>query len=167
MKRHLQKWLVTYVFMVALPFQAQSCLVCTKTGINMPVSLAPGTVRTPEFPIKRGYYNIKIEVGWLMPTDELRCRMGFAMYPSDNHCKLQSVLETDWKVLDGERVVAQGSDKGRSGAFDADKDHLIRHIGLFRGEPKHKYVVEVTFIKDGSILNVTQPRLIVEPPDSF
>jgi hypothetical protein len=130
----------------------------------MPVSLAAGTVRTPEFPVKHKYYNITIESQWLLPAEELRCRMGFKVSPSDNHCKLESVLETDWRVLDGDRVVAHGSDKGRTTAFEADSHYLTRDIGSFQGEVKHKYVVEVTFVKDGSLLNVTKPRLIVEPP---
>jgi hypothetical protein len=121
-------------------------------------------VRTPEFPGKHKWFNIEIEAQWLLSTEELRCRMGFAVSPSDDHCKFDSVLETDWKVLDENSVVAQGSDKGRSGSFEADSKYLTRWIGRFQGQAKHKYVVEVTFVKDGRLLNVTKPRLIVEPP---
>jgi hypothetical protein len=130
----------------------------------MPISLAAGTVRTPEFAVKNKYYNIEIDVKWLLPTDELRCRMGFAVSPSDTHCKWDPLLETKWRVLDGDRVVAEGYDKGRTGNFEADSHALTRWITRFKGEAHHKYIVELTFIKDASVLNVTQPRLIVEPP---
>ena len=146
---------------------AQRCDVCTKNGIDMPVSLAAGTVRTPEFAVKKEYYNITIDARWLLPTDELRCRMGFAVSPSDRHCRWEPLLETKWRVLDGDRVVAEGLDEGRTNAFDASSHSLIRHIGHFRGEAHHRYLVELTFVKDASLLNVTQPRLVVEPPDSF
>jgi hypothetical protein len=143
---------------------AQRCEVCTKNGIDMPVSLAAGTVRTPEFVVKNKYYIIDIDAKWLLPTDELRCRMGFAASPSDNHCKWEPLLETRWRVLDGDRVVAESFDKGRTTSFEADSHSLTRSIGSFRGEAHHRYAVELTFMKDASILNVTQPRLIVEPP---
>ncbi len=67
-------------------------------------------------------------------------------------------------MLDGDRVVAEGLDKGRNNNFDADSHSLTRNIGSFKGEANHRYVVELTFVKDASVLNVTQPRLIVETP---
>jgi hypothetical protein len=143
---------------------AQECGVCTKNGIDMPISLGMGVVRTPEFSAKRDFYNVHIEVKWLLPTDELRCKMGFAVSPSDNHCKWASLLNLKWKVLDGNEVVAEGADAGRSTGFEADKDNLSRSVGSFKAAAHHKYVVELTFLKDASALNVTKPRLVVEPP---
>lgn len=148
----------------AVAVHGQQCNVCTKNGIRMPISLAAGTVRTPEFAGKRKYYNIFLEAKWLIPTEELRCRMGFAVSPSDNHCKLEPLLAIKWKVLDGQKVVAEGIDEGRSTSFEADRDALTRDVGSFRGEGGHRYVVELTFLKDASLLNATQPRLVVEPP---
>jgi hypothetical protein len=152
------------LFGIALQLQAQQCDVCTKKGIDMPISLAVGTVRTPEFAVKGKYYNIDIDVQWLLPTDELRCRMGFAVDPSDTHCKWEPLLEIKWRILDGDRVVSEGCDKGRNNHFEADSHSLTRNIAYFRGEAHHRYVVELTFLKDASVLNVTRPRLIVEPP---
>jgi hypothetical protein len=152
------------VLSASFQLSAQRCEVCTKNGINMPISLVAGTVRTPEFAVQKKYYNIEIDAKWLLPTDELRCRMGFAASPSDNHCKWDSLLETKWRVLDGDRVVAEGFDSGRNTHFEADSRSLTRNIGTFRGEANHRYVVELTFMKDASVLNVTQPRLTVEPP---
>ncbi len=130
----------------------------------MPISLAAGTVRTQEFAVQNKYYNIDIDAKWLLPADELRCRMGFAVSPSDNHCKWEPLLEIKWRVLEGDRVIAEGYDKGRTGSFDADSHSLTRNVANFRGESHHRYIVELTFMKDASVLNVTQPRLIVEPP---
>jgi hypothetical protein len=143
---------------------AQDCNVCTKEGIDMPISLAAGVVRTPEFSAKRGYYNIDIAVKWLLPTDELRCKMGFAVSPSDNHCKWASLIDLKWRVLDGNEVVAEGTDSGRNNNFDADSDTLSRNVANFKAAAHHKYVVELTLLKDARALNVTQPRLTVEQP---
>lgn len=127
-------WLLCCVFGLAGHSSAQRCDVCTKNGVDMPISLAAGTVRTPEFAIKKEYYNIAIDVHWLLPTDELRCRMGFAVSPSDRHCRWESLLETKWRVLEGDRVVAEGLDEGWTTAFDASSQSLMRHVGHFRGK---------------------------------
>lgn len=151
---------------VAFSCTAQECAVCTKHGIDMPISMGLGTVRTPEFAAKHGWYNVDIEVKWLLPTDELRCKMGFAVSPSDDHCKWKSLLDFQWRVLDGGRVVASGAASGRSNSFgfDASKDSLSRNVANFKALAHHKYVVELTFLKDASSLNSVQPRLIVEQP---
>jgi hypothetical protein len=135
------------------------------SGVELPISLAIGTVRSPEFVAKHDLYQMKIEAEWLLPTVELRCKMGFGVVPPTDKCRAQAVLEVEWRVLDGGNVVARGSAGGISGEFEASKDYLDRYIGQFQGQSKHKYVVELTFIKDGSSLNVTNPRLIVSPPD--
>jgi len=145
--------------------RSQGCPSCTKGGVDMPISLAAGTVQTPEFTAKHKIYWIAIQSQWLLPTVVLRCKMGFGVVPPSDHCRSEAVLEADWKVFDGDRVVAQGSAKGMSPDFEAGKDYLRRYIGRFDGESKHKYVVKVTFTKDGSSLDVTNPRLIVAPPD--
>jgi hypothetical protein len=145
---------------------AQNCTVCTKNGINMPITMGLGTVRTPGFSAKRGWYNIEIEAKWRLPADELRCKMGFAVSPSDNHCKWESLLDIQWRVLDGGQVVASGTELGRSNSFgfDASKDALTRNVANFKALAHHKYIVEITFLKDASALDIVQPRLIVGQP---
>jgi hypothetical protein len=161
------KYFLYLCFLVLiLDCTAQECVVCTKNGINMPISMGVGVVRTPELSAKSGWYNIDIEAKWLLPADELRCKMGFAVSPSDNHCKWDSLLAVKWKVFDGSAVVAGGTESGRSNSFgfDASKDALSRNVASFKALAHHKYVVELTFLKDASSLNIVQPRLIVEQP---
>ena len=158
--------LFCYFVSLTVSCLAQECGVCTKNGINMPISLGLGVVRTPEFSAKRGYYDVDIEAKWLLPADELRCKMGFAVSPSDNHCKWESLLDFRWRVVDGNEVVAEGTESGRSNGFgfDASKDKLSRNVASFKAVAHHKYIVELTFLKDASTLNVAQPRLTVEQP---
>ncbi len=128
----------------------------------MPISLAAGnTVRTPEFAVKHKRYLIEIEAQKRPAPDELGCKMGFQLIPSDNDCKVEPVIEVDWKVLDGDRIVAHGHDAGKSTAFEADRCYLARIIGEFEGERKHKYVLEVTFTKDETPLNPYDPHLVL------
>ena len=149
----------------ALNANAQSCPECSKGKVSMPISLAVGTVRTPEFVTSHKIYSIAIQSEWRLPAVVLRCKLGFGVVPPTDKCRAQAVLEADWKVLEGGRVVAQGHAGGISHEFEAGKDYIARYIGDFQGESKHKYVVEVMFTKDGSSLDVTNPRLIVSPPD--
>lgn len=166
--RKMPPILLAIILVWLVPLHAQRCDRCMKDGIEIPISLAKGTIRTPEFPVRRSsVYNIVIDVRWLLPTAELRCKMGFAVSPSDNQCDGQSLLRLSWRVLDGNQIVAEGVDDDRNGDFDANSRSLIKHIGHFKGKAKHRYVVEVTFKEDASQLNVTQPHLIVETPDSW
>jgi hypothetical protein len=160
--------LILWILLVAVPAVTADSTRAEaqkpKDGVEIPISLAVGTVKTPEFIAKHDLYQMKIEAQWLLPAVVLRCKMGFGVVPPTDKCRAQAVVEVEWRVLDGETVVAHGSDGGISGQFEAGKDYLARYIGDFQGQSKHKYVVELTFTKDGSSLNVTNPRLIVAPP---
>lgn len=91
--------------------------------------------------------------------------MGFGVVPPTQECRAQAVIEADWKVLDGDRVIAKGHAGGISDEFEAGQDYIARYIGQFQGQSKHKYILELTFTKDGSSLDVTNPRLIISPPE--
>jgi hypothetical protein len=156
---------VMYFLVFALNASAQTCPQCSKGKVNIPISLAVGNVRTPEFITKHTIYFIAIRSEWRLPTVVLRCKLGFGVVPPTDKCRAQAVLEADWKVLEGDRVVAQGHAGGISDEFEASEDYIARYIGDFQAESKHKYVVEVTFTKDGGSLDVTNPRLVVSPPD--
>ncbi len=75
------------------------------------------------------------------------------------------VLEVKWKVLDGERIVAQGTATGFGDMAWSDS-FIDRYIGEFNGEANKKYVVEVEFTKDGTLLKELNPRLVVRMADS-
>lgn len=158
---------LTYsVLFLAIGSAAQKCSVCTKRGISMPISLAVGNVRTPEIDARKGYYNIHIDVKWLLPTEQLRCQMGYkTFYPTVSECsEWASLINLKWRVFDGDDVVAEGAASDRSTDFEADRESFTRGVGYFKAVAHHKYVVELTFLQDASALNVTQPRLTVEQP---
>ena len=143
------------------------CFKCKHEPVVMPVSLAEGTtVRTPEFLVKKIEYHIDIRVNRNVPFGQLSCMLGGNRRPS--HCEMyhwDSVLEAEWKVLDGENVVAQGSTKDSKGDMAWSDDIMDRYLGWFDGEANKKYVVEVKFTKDGTPLKDFNPRLVVRMVD--
>lgn len=132
------------------------------SDIYMPVSLAIGTVRTPEFPVTDEGYDIIIQAERSLPISQLICMMAATEnpYESSDCTGNNPLLQADWTVWDGEHVVAQGSSSGSSGRAIA-KDRIWKSLGGFGGKAGKKYVVEVKFTKDGTPLNVANPHLIV------
>jgi hypothetical protein len=176
MRHRLQKVFSIVAFvglLVLVPVSsanAQECRACSKGKVKIPISLAIGTVRTPVLIAKHDLYQISIQFqGPPAVMEKIRCKVGFDPYnvPINNPCRAAEVLiEAKWRVLDGNSVVAQGAVEGFSKDFDGNSRYIRRYIGDFQGEAKHEYVVEVTFTKDGSSLNVANPQLIVSPPES-
>jgi hypothetical protein len=135
----------------------------------MPVSLSEGTtVRTPEFLVKNIEYRIGIRLKRGLPTGQLQCMIGDRLHPS--HCgrfHFDLVLEAEWKVLDGDHVVAQGTARGSHGDVAYAGSFMDRYLGEFVGEANKKYVVEVKFTRNGTALDKLNPRLIVRMADSW
>jgi hypothetical protein len=130
--------------------------------IDMPVSLAVGTIRTPEFPVKHDSYLILIRAEKSLPFADMNCMMGLTSGPlSRYNCNKEPLIQASWTVWDEERVVAQGSIQDKAGAGAWRNDALDRYLGTFNGQAKKKYVLEVKFTKDGTPLGVTNPHLIV------
>jgi hypothetical protein len=132
------------------------------SDVDMPVSLAVGTVRTPEFSVKDQAYFIMLQAqkGHL-PFVDMQCMMGLASSPFEKeNCHQEPLLQTTWKVWDGKHLVAAGANRTEADDEYTDR-YLFKFLGKFLGESGKKYVVEVTFTKDGTPLNVADPHLIV------
>jgi hypothetical protein len=146
---------------------AGSCWDCRKPRLDIPISLAEGTVVTPEFLVKREGYVIKIQVSKKLPFSDLNCMMGLNL--PLHKCDKDPLLQVDWILRDHEEVVAQGCVHVADSHGGWSNDSIERYIGGFGGEGKKKYVLELRFTKDGSALNVADPHLIVimsKPTDS-
>jgi hypothetical protein len=132
------------------------------SDIYMPVSLAVGTVRTPEFPAIFEVYDIIIQADRSLPVSQMMCMMGATSNPFElKGCSSDDpLLRADWTVCNDGHIVAHGS-SARSGGSSIAKDQIWKFIGSFAGEAGKKYVVEVKFTKDGTPLNAANPRLIV------
>ncbi len=129
--------------------------------IDMPISLGVGTVRTPEFPVIHEAYFIMIQAEKRLPYVDMKCMMGLTAGPTEgSECNKEPVLKAYWTVLDGEHIVAQGSNRTEADA-EYTNEYMFKFLGSFMGKSGKKYVVEVKFTKDGTPLNVTNPHLIV------
>ena len=135
--------------------------------VDMPVSLAVGTVQTPEFSVASHGYWIMVQVEVPLPIQQtqfrqMQCRMGVTSGGLDTKdCTSDDpLLRANWSVWDGEHIVDQGSSTTVGDGKMGDH-HIFKFLGKFIGESGRKYILKVKFTKDGTPLNVANPHLIV------
>ena len=130
--------------------------------LDMPVSLAAGTIRTPEFSVGGNWYWILIQVEKPLPFMQMECMMGVLPGPLDTKdCSSNDpLLRADWTVWDEGHLVFSGSSTTQADAQNTKK-YIFKFLGSFGGEAGKKYAIEVKFTKDGTPLNVANPHLIV------
>ena len=131
--------------------------------VDVSVSLAVGTVRTPEFSVASHGYWIMIQVEKPLPFEQMECMMGVTISPLEKlkYCSNNDpLLQADWTVWDGDNIVDKRTIPNRC-ACKFENKHIYKFLGSFQGEAGKKYVVEVKFTKDGTPLNVANPHLIV------
>jgi hypothetical protein len=130
--------------------------------VDMPVSLVLGTVQTPEFSVTSEWYDIIVQVEKPLPFLQMLCMMGVTSSPLDSKdCSSNDpLLQADWTVWDGEHLVGNGSISDSCTCAFEDK-HIYKSLGSFAGEAGKKYIVQVRFTNDGTLLNVANPHLIV------
>jgi hypothetical protein len=139
--------------------------------VVIPVSLAEGTVRTPEFKVHlNGYYMIEVQAKKRLPLNRLDCMMGISLGPLDpNNCKegVEPQLQAEWTLWSEDRIVDRGSSEDRKGSGGWAEDYVVRNIGSFKGESGKHYSLDVNFTRDGRALAVTDPHLVVEVGGSY
>ncbi len=132
------------------------------SDVDMPVSLVPGTVQTPEFSVTSEWYDIIVQVEKPFSFLQMECMMGtnLGLRDSSDCSSNDPLLRADWTVWDGEHLVGNGSILDRCACAFEDK-HIYKSLGSFAGEAGKKYIVQVRFTKDGRPLNVANPHLII------
>jgi hypothetical protein len=129
--------------------------------VDMPVSLAVGTVRTPEFAPPSHWYWILLQVEKPLPFRDMQCMTGVKDGTDDfADCAKEPLIDAHWIVLSEGQIISQGSSSG-FGDAKFTKDYIFKFLGSFSTLPGKKYVLEVKFTKDGTPLNVANPHLIV------
>jgi hypothetical protein len=130
--------------------------------VDIPVSLAVGSVRTPEFSPPTSWYWILVQVEKPLPFNQMQCMMGVTANPFEakNCTSDDPLLRADWTVREDGKIASSGSSTNH--ADDKyTKDNIFKFLGQFPALSGHKYVLEVKFTKDGTPLNVANPHLIV------
>jgi hypothetical protein len=136
-------------------------------AVYMPISLAAGRVRTPEFPVKKQsqWYDIMLQVEKPLPFGRMVCMVGVTTGPLDKKdCeKDDPIVRADWTVWEDGRILEFGSIPDNNCGCKFTKENIYKQIGSFPLETGKNYVVQVHFTKDGSPLNIANPHLIVIP----
>jgi hypothetical protein len=130
--------------------------------VDIPISLAVGTVRTPEFsPRKTSWHWIMVQVERPLPFEQMMCMMGVTHGPDSKNCTSEDpLLRADWTVWSEGQIVSSGSSTTKADA-KFTKENIFKFLGKFPAEAGKKYVLEVQFTKDGTPLNVAHPHLII------
>ncbi len=135
-------------------------------AVYMPISLAAGRVRTPEFPGKKHsqWYDIMLQFKETLPFRRVVCMVGVASGSLEKKdCeKDDPIVQADWTVWEAGRIVEWGSIPDNCGCIFTNQN-IFKQVGSFPLEAGRNYVVQVHFTKDGSPLNVANPHLIVIP----
>jgi len=129
----------------------------TWVPLDMPVSVAPGHIRSPEFKINldAGFW-IFVEVETKPDPQGVACLIGYR----DDYCRKNAVseLRASWTLSDSGRVVAQGSTE----KYPAVRGGMVtkaRGLGDFVVPPGRHYVLDVDILDGGSRFDAGHPRL--------
>jgi len=167
-KLHPSGYRTAMALMLALSF---SKLALCQPVVDLPVTLEKGTIRSPEFTVKHKQYIVALQVDNALPLGQTKCMLGVHFAWEHDNCELVGfpmAVEAEWTLYTDGQPVAHGTVRGKDTAWETSKSHTSRWIANFMGEKGKKYVLEVTFTKDGTALRVANPRLVVKQnPGSF
>lgn len=131
--------------------------------VDIPASLAMGTIRTPEFTPPSSWYWILLQVEKPLPTKQMACMMAVDddSPQSWKDCPIgDRLLRADWILWEDGKVSFSGSSTTHADA-KYTRDNVFKFLGKFPAQSGKKYVLEVKFTKDGTPLNAANPHLIV------
>lgn len=139
-------------------------------AVYMPISLAAVRVRTPEFPIGKHsqWYDIMLQLEKPLSFRRMQCMAGATsgLAESKDCEKDDPIIRADWTVWEDGRIVEWGTMRDCCDSIFT-KENIYKQVGSFPLEAGKKYVVQVHFTRDGSPLNVANPRLIVIPHEDM
>lgn len=122
--------------------------------LSLPVSLVPGTIRTPEFKTDFEYWNYEIAVDWDAKTGTLWTS--------------PMLMDVSWQLFEGANIAAEGNSQQDGGGVDAEPGILYeRRIGSFRAQKGHRYSLVLHVNGVASDQNSTHPRIVVQVPKGY
>jgi hypothetical protein len=136
--------------------------------LSLPVSLVPGTIRTPEFKTDIEYWDYVIAIDFEEKTGSsprIKCNLGLA--DSDRaYCQgMPKLIDISWKLFEGERTAAEGN-SGSSPAWVSGST-VERTLGRFGARNGHRYTLVLDVKRDASELDVANPKVVVQIPRGY
>lgn len=125
---------------------------------SVPVSLAPGKIETTEFELVHNVpYDVELSFDrGEIDSQRLGCLSGADVEPETNCLSTPSVVDLSWVISRAGQVVATGSSSPSEGG-----NQFERLLGGFRPNHDGRYTLSAEIHRDGSVLNVVNPRLQV------
>ncbi len=130
--------------------------------LNQAVTLTPGPIESAQFKTDRnGYYEIAVDIDKATPLDNAPCLLGIDPSQDPDGCKATpSVVDISWTITSAGQPVDQGESSEVNEVYTAGR--LGRVIGEFWGQRGGKYALALNVKKDGSVLAVAHPTLVVK-----
>jgi biopolymer transport protein ExbD len=152
---------VALILIAAAVYGGWEWWMATRTWVplDMPVSLAQGHIRSPEFKINldAGFW-IFVEVETKVDDEGVSCLTG---YTSD-YCRKNGVseLRASWTLSEAGKVVARGSTDN----YQASRGGMVskaRYLGNLSVPAGDHFVLDVEFSEENSHFNGGHPRLTI------
>jgi biopolymer transport protein ExbD len=135
----------------------------TWVPLDMPISLARGHIRSPEFKINldAGFW-VRIEVETEADDTGVTCLLGY----NSDYCLKNGAgeLEANWTLSDSGKIVAHGSTGSFLGWLPW-RSTKARGLGSFEVPAGDHYVLDLDMPEDHSRFDVGHPRLVIVQND--
>lgn len=135
----------------------------TWVPLDMPISLARGHIRSPEFKINLDAgFRVRIEVETEADDTGVTCLLG---YTSDYCLKNgEGELQANWTLSDSGKIVAHGSADSFLGWLPW-RNTKARALGSFEVPAGDHYVLDLDMLEDHSRFDADHPRLVIVQND--
>lgn len=129
------------------------------TPVTLPLSLVPGTIRTPEFVTDRDdVYEIRLEFDNAPGAEKIGCYPLAPKAITEACEQAPPLLDVSWQLFEGDKRVSAGNSPRGGIVYGAP---IWLTIGDFKGRKKHRYVLVLFIKRDASELVQTHPRVVV------
>ena len=131
--------------------------------LSLPVSLVPGTIRTPEFTADIDYwdYEIAIDFDTKVSRQRMDCLLDGEANP-DRCNDIPNLIDISWELFEGDRTAFEGNSGTASGMMEEPGVRYERTIGTFKAQKGHRYTLVLHVKRDASELNSANPKIVVQ-----
>jgi len=124
--------------------------------LSVPIRLRAGTIQSPQFRVGfSAKYRILVSAERRIEFKRLNCMLGMEVCD-----EVPDVIDISWLVLHNGAVAESGSSLAFRGGYYSD--NVAREIGEFSAHKGQSYSIVLTIGREGSALDATAPRLLVE-----